>query len=1057
MIRPSCPASSVLIALALMLVAPGLVQAEEGQATASAEWGPGYGAAQAADEIRDENGNYWQTPQGKDKGAWWQLDLGSVVAVDGIDIAWARYEDKVHCPPASVVVQTSLTGAKDSWKEVRKIAPVEIPRDGRPYEVGPPRVYLFPRVTQARYVRLVFPEGGQSGAKYPGYLCLGEVEVPAARAAPQLKGRIVAVEAAFGKAEINVDAPAMTALYLRGPEGLSAESVLARRGAVAYAGYGRGRGRLPWAQHGCTYVVGPDGTRYESRQDKPDKVDVHQEGGRTILRITGIKLRASQAGEPVAVEDWTLWAPGDGSQLAWKVARRWVKNLTVVMSGSPGLFFAFDARRILNSVTSTIWYDPLSIAARPSEIYNMAVSAPGRIAEFHVQTIRDRDAWAVYKLWTNWHAPADLRLEVEGGHLYRRGSFAYLSEAGAVTCPDPVYERTAGQVEEITLKIAAVDKRTTGYQLAITLPDKATEASLKDFYSSVFNGGAVNDQKHYDFGNETDGWYYAGSSWMYGATLAAGVPAPGRLSSRPQDAALAFRQHLVHIMSVLDDQGRAHFGYNQGGEWVDDNLHTIQGARSYLVHTGDLAFVRQHLPAMERMLAYFIQRRNREGLFRLDDVGAHWYYDAIPTSGMNGYYNAFFFKAAADLAEMEDAAGRGDKAREYRAIAASVKSAFNRVFWKETAPGGPRYLDWIDAKGREIAYFCDLCQWPPVAVGIASPEQARKIVATADARIKEIERQYGYRGYASLSALWPVWDELNPVAWQKTFGTYMNGGSLLCQTYWEIVARARAGDHEGAARRLALFAQRARETSWAGNNSADIHGERGKMESGEPYLADMVATTAAAVHGVLGITPGWERLEVTPHLPPGWPRAEAEVLYKGRRHRVTVEGGKARVEPLEQQSEIPPLWMMDANFRSGPGGVATAVNVDLGDPGKIALAKSPAGNAGGKTAVYSASGTYTSPICRWGMAVVPTWLSVATELHGGAIVATVQTSNDEFKSVHDEPPIRLQEGAHEYSLRGPVGAARAVRLRLDFVRGPNPGETPTINGFRLTGRRSLPK
>ena len=44
-------------------------------------------------------------------------------------------------------------------------------------------------------------------------------------------------------------------------------------------------------------------------------------------------------------------------------------------------------------VGGTGW-GPLYIAARPSEIYNMAVTLPGRIAELHVQTIRDRDAWA---------------------------------------------------------------------------------------------------------------------------------------------------------------------------------------------------------------------------------------------------------------------------------------------------------------------------------------------------------------------------------------------------------------------------------------------------------------------------------------------------------------------------------------------------------------------------------------------------------------------------------------------------------------------------------------
>ncbi len=420
--------------------------------------------------------------------------------------------------------------------------------------------------------------------------------------------------------------------------------------------------------------------------------------------------------------------------------------------------------------------------------------------------------------------------------------------------------------------------------------------SLRDFYGSVFNGGAVNDQKGFDFGNETDGWYYAGSCWMFGATLAAGVPAAGPLSAHPYDAAHAFREHLAHIFSVMDAQGRAHFGYNQGGEWVDDNLHTIIGAHFYLLHSGDLAFIRECLPAMERMFAYFVARRNEQGLFKLADVGAHWYYDAITTGGINGYYNAFFYKAALDLAEMEEAAGRPIQAQQDRKLADSIKTAFNRVFWKEDAPGGPRYVDFFDAKGQEVAYFCDLCQWPPIAVGIASPEQARKIVATADARIAELEKKCGYRGYASVSALWPVPKRLDPVDWQ-TYGRYMNGGLLLSQTYWEIVARSRAGDAAGAAKRLKLFAKRAAETHWAGDNAADIQGDM-KWGDGEPYLADMVAVAAAAVHGVLGIQPTWKELVVTPCLPADWPHAEVDVLYKGRRQHVTIDGGKVQVQPV---------------------------------------------------------------------------------------------------------------------------------------------------------------
>ena len=913
--------------------------------TASSEWGPNYGAVAAADVIAHENANYWQTVEGKDGGAWWQADLGSVFPVEGVKLAWARYQDKYHCPPAAATVQTSLTGKEGSFQDAIKIAREEIPDDGQPYDPGRDWHYALPEATPARYVRLAFPEGGQQGANYPGYLCLGEAEVLAQGLTP----RVATIEGAFGKVEVNVTFPTLVGLTLRGPDGLDQHSLLSRAG------------RRPWARGGYTYTVDETGERYESRLARPEDVQLSEEKGRAVLRLSGIGLSRGGDAEPVATEQWTLSAPGDGSQLIWKIVRRWEEDFVSVMSGSPGLFFSFDARHRDNSVTSTIWYDPFRIAARSSDAYAL-VRKPRRVSSNHVQTLRDRDTWAIYKLWTNWHAQSDLRLEVQGGHLYRRGSYALLSEAGVVTTGSVTQSHTKGELEEIVLKIGGVDKYTTGYQLAVTLPDTETERRLEGFYTSVLNGGAVNDQKGFDFGNETDGWYYAGSSWMYGMALAAGTPAPGPSSSHPYDPARAFREHLAHILTRLDEQGCAHFGYNQGGEWVDDNLHTIIGTRMYLLHTGDLHFVRQNLPALERMLAYFIQRRDDRGLFKLADVGAHWYYDAINTSGVNGYHNAFFYKAAIDLAEMEAAAGRVEQAREYRELASSIKTAFNEALWKEDAPGGPRYVDWIDANGRELCYFCDLCQWPPIAVGIASPEQARKIVATADRRITELEQEHGYQGFAGLSALWPVPESVNPLAnrWQ-TYGAYMNGGSLLCQTYWEIVARCRAGDAEGAYRRLSRFAQRAEETSWAGDNAFTITAE--PKGDGEPYLADMVVATAAVVHGVLGITPSWERLEAKPCLPDGWSGAEAEVLYKGRRHRATIEGGRVRIQPLEQVIEMPLLWVMDWNLQSSASGVAEASNIDFGDLSSVAIEQAEGARA--------KSGTYQSPAYDWVAIHVP--------------------------------------------------------------------------------------
>ena len=233
--------------------------------------------------------------------------------------------------------------------------------------------------------------------------------------------RVVTIEGQFGKVEVNVTAPSLTGLYLRGPHGLSEKSVLA---SVALA---------PYLTGGYTYVLGPDQRRYESRLAKPEKIDLSGEGRRMVIHIAGVKLLAAAGETPVATEDWTLSAPGDGSQLVWKITRRWQKDFSSTLSGCPALFFSYGSPAISppvqNSVTSTIWYDPLRIDAGPSKDGIMPM--PRLVSLNHLQVIKDRDTWAIYKLWTNWHAPADLRLEVQGGHLYRRGSYALRSEAGA--------------------------------------------------------------------------------------------------------------------------------------------------------------------------------------------------------------------------------------------------------------------------------------------------------------------------------------------------------------------------------------------------------------------------------------------------------------------------------------------------------------------------------------------------------------------------------------------------------------------------------------------------
>ena len=287
---------------------------------------------------------------------------------------------------------------------------------------------------------------------------------------------------------------------------------------------------------------------------------------------------------------------------------------------------------------------------------------------------------------------------------------------------------------------------------------------------------------------------------------------------------------------------------------------------------------------------------------------AHWYYDAMLSSGVTTYHNAFLYRALCDLAQLERAVGNAAEAAVREAEAARLKDAINRLLWWEDAPGGPRYVDWIQPDGSKIAYAADLCQFPPVAFGIASPEQARKLLATLDRRIAELERDYGYAGMASRSAYWPVPATVNTHPANQGFGSYMNGGSFLCMTYWEIMARCAAGDAEGAWNRLGRFAAGTRLTGthgYIGNNWVMQDGRIGFGASDEPYLSDAIVVPAALVQGILGIRHTNDTLEVRPVLPAALKRVSVEVVHLGIRKRVTIDAGQVNIEDLGRAFQPP--------------------------------------------------------------------------------------------------------------------------------------------------------
>jgi hypothetical protein len=854
----------------------------------------------------------------------------------------------------------------------------------------------------------------------------GGMLADAARFESEPAAEPVRLEGKFGQVEIDPKKPALKSLTLRRADGtLEPHSLLSPKGAPWQ------RGMVEWGTQALTFAVDETGHRFESRNRPSTSVEKTAQG----VTLRGIVL-SDGAGEPVAKEDWVLKA--EGNDLVWTVERTWLRELATTSTGTPALFFSTrpispsPSTILPNSVATTFWIAPDNLHGWHNPFYRLASQGfDHKLALDNNMVVTEPGGWATLKLFPSWQNDSEPRFAAEGGHLYRRGHFGWLSEAGIVSHPDAKRVYKAGEKEKTTLRLSAAPAAASGHQLAVKAEDPSgTIDSLRRFYGALLNGGCINDQVHYNFGNQTDGWYYGGGTWMKGLPFLAGAPAPDAASSQALELPRAFRDNLQMIIGTEFEPGRTRFGYNTTGAFTDDNIIQVIGGRAYYLYSGDLAFVRQNLPFYRRAVTWYLDQRNAGGLVSMSP--AHWYYDAMPGNGVTSYHNAFLYRALLDLAGMERATGNAAEAATAETEAAKLKEAFNRVLWWEDAPGGPRYCDWIQPDGTKIAYGADLCLFPPVAFGIASPEQAKKLIATIDKRIGELEREDGYIGLASRSAYWPVPASVNTHPSNQGFGNYMNGGSFLGMTYWEIMARAAAGDAEGAWNRLKKFAGGTRltgEKGFIGNNWVMQDGRIGFGANDEPYLSDAIAVPGALVQGILGIRQTNDKLEVKPVLPAALQKASAEVVHLGMRKRVTIDGKSVKIEELGRAFTPPD----ELTWRVSAGNLPeAALYIDRTFEAGTAWSAAPAIDVRPGQGVTlkpgTRTGTYTTAPCDWGQAATLTGLRTSAALNGSSISAVIETSNDGFKTLAATQSFELKEGDQTAAIKDlpPASQARLV-------------------------------
>jgi len=453
-------------------------------------------------------------------------------------------------------------------------------------------------------------------------------------------------------------------------------------------------------------------------------------------------------------------------------------------------------------------------------------------------------------------------------------------------------------VETTALTLSSQPKEDTGYRLAVKLPDADAEKALRRYYSGLLNGGTLNDMKLHDFGNETDGWRVGFTPWFVSLAMAAGIPGAQPVSSKPVSVTLALRKSLDMRLDALKADGVLDWGFTHepGKVFVEYQTSLPLAAEKYWLHTGDLDWLRRRFDKLELALEVLIKRAEANGGlvgWAMDPKAGfpNWYFDGIKASGTLAYHNVFYYAALRAMAEMAAAVGKPERQAHYTNLADAVKLEFNRKFWSETAcgEGNPAYFDWVDSEGVGHGHFMSLVQYPAIVLGLTSKAQAAKILDTANRRLAVLAKENGYAGEGTLDLLWPVGEDFCMGSVGSGFGKYQNGGMLLTWTYWEIVARAQSGDAAGAWERMKRFADRAAKTNWfEGENSFTMDGQPFGWGS-EPYLSDQVTVPAALVDGFLGVRRNAKELTLTPSLPPGWNEMSAEILFQGRRYRVTAQ------------------------------------------------------------------------------------------------------------------------------------------------------------------------
>lgn len=515
------------------------------------------------------------------------------------------------------------------------------------------------------------------------------------------------------------------------------------------------------------------------------------------IEIHGIQLGPESA--PMAREDWQLTV--DGKTLTWRVDREFLRDVRIVADRLPALVIRTVERGRFLQIPGFL---------------DTGMRLNGtRMFPLHAGGTEQYEALSTQRAQTIRFSPSGLGLEstLETGHFSMAKPFADGTSTSVSLGSESVDRsrgtepRTAGMRQRQIWTLRIPENANVPFQL--DLPDQFLAGQSRNF-------ATVHNQ-----------WM----GWLFGNNPAS-VPVlqemawfPMIQSIYPRDAAtiqplekelVFFAEHGIEEDGfVLPRWGADGFYRAPWGQLVDQVPQFILAMYLHALNTGDRAFVRRVMPALEKVTANMLAMdTDRDGVFEvpgsgLADGGRHCsgWFDIVNFGHKDALINAWCIAALEGMADLAAFDGNASAAARYKAAHRRSVEAYNRVFWDDAHS---LYMDWIDVRERMPEsgrrYFYTDHNMLAIIFGIADQSKAQRILGHLDRRYQELCQQFKLKReaiYATPANMYPVSRlgdlvDFGELQNQKTYPNYENGCSFFHSTGFEIAARGIAGQHDAA-------------------------------------------------------------------------------------------------------------------------------------------------------------------------------------------------------------------------------------------------------------------